>query len=145
MEPRPLDIPETTDLLRQHGITSTLQRVEIARLLLSKRQHLSAEQVLDKVNQSGNIVSKATVYNTLRLFAAKGLAREIIADPNKMFYEPQTNNHHHFFNVDTGELIDIEPGYVELDSLPQAPEGFKHAGVDVVIRLTKDSSQRVLA
>ncbi len=145
MEPRPLDIAETTDLLRQHGITSTLQRVEIARLLLSKRQHLSAEQVLDKVNQSGNIVSKATVYNTLRLFAAKGLAREIIADPNKMFYEPQTNNHHHFFNVDTGELIDIEPGYVELDSLPQAPEGFMHAGVDVVIRLTKASSQRAHA
>ncbi|VAX19429.1 hypothetical protein MNBD_NITROSPINAE01-1807 [hydrothermal vent metagenome] len=126
---------EVTDLLRRHGITSTLQRVEIAQTLFEKRQHLSAEQVLEKVNQGRNIVSKATVYNTLRLFSQKGLAKEIIADPTKVFFEPASTDHHHFFNVDTGELIDIEPSDVSIEGLPSAPGNAIIVGVDVIVRM----------
>lgn len=135
MTPKPLTLDETTDLLRSHGITSTLQRVEIARALLSRRQHLSAEQVMEKVNRGRNVVSKATVYNTLRLFSVKGLAKEVLADPTKMFFEPKTTDHNHFFNLDTGELIDIDPAQIEMGSFPEPPEGFVQEGVDVVIRI----------
>ena len=135
MNPRVLNTAEVTDLLKNHGITSTLQRVEIARELLSKRQHLSAEQVMDKVNQGRNIVSKATVYNTLRLFSSKGLTREIVADPTRMFYEPMTTAHHHFYNIDTGELTDIDPDKIQFNDLPKPPKGCKQAGVEVIIRV----------
>ena len=126
---------EVTDLLRSHGITSTLQRVEIAQALFEKRQHLSAEQVLERVNKGRSIVSKATVYNTLRLFSQKGLAKEIIADPTKVFFEPASTDHHHFFNVDTGELTDIEPSDVSIVSLPDAPGTATVVGVDVIVRV----------
>ncbi len=126
---------EITDLLRKHGITSTLQRVEIAQVMLAKLQHLSAEQVLEKVNRGRGIVSKATVYNTLKLFVEKGLVKEVIADPTKIFYEPVSTDHHHFFDVDTGELIDIQGDTIKIDSVPQPPIGYSALGVDVVVRV----------
>jgi len=126
---------EIADLLRDHGITATLQRVEIARILLSKKQHVSAEQVLEKVNKGRSLVSKATVYNTLRLFAAKGLVKEVIVDPTKVFYEPKTNDHHHFFNVDTGELTDFDVDFPLVDNLPHTPEGMSVVGVDITVRV----------
>ena len=54
------------------GIRPTAQRVQIAELLLSAPQHLSAEQILASLRRAGARVSKATVYNTLNLFAATG-------------------------------------------------------------------------
>ena len=126
---------EIIDLLRSHDISPTHQRVEIARVLLSRHQHLSAEQVLAKVNETQSVVSKATVYNTLGLFARKGLIKEVIVDPTKVFYDPNTRPHHHFYNVDTGILMDIEANEVSLERLPQAPEGMEADGVEVIIRL----------
>lgn len=126
---------EITDLLRKHGITSTLQRVEIAQVMFSKLQHLSAEQVLEKVNRGRGIVSKATIYNTLRLFVEKGLIKEIIADPTKVFYEPKSTDHHHFYDVDSGELIDIRSDAIKVDAIPQPPQGYSMLGVDVVVRV----------
>ncbi|MGH8132735.1 MAG: Fur family transcriptional regulator, partial [Steroidobacteraceae bacterium] len=57
------------------GIRPTTQRVRIATLLLSAPQHLSAEQILANLRSAGARVSKATVYNTLNLFASRGLIR----------------------------------------------------------------------
>ncbi|MBI4666205.1 MAG: transcriptional repressor [Nitrospinae bacterium] len=128
---------DITDLLKGHGITSTLQRVEIAQILLSRPQHLSAEQTLEKVNRGRSLASKATIYNTLKLFVEKGLAREVIADPARVFYEPKTTDHHHIFDVDTGELSDIEPGSLMIAAMPQLPDNMEVLGMDVVIRVKK--------
>lgn len=126
---------DVIDLMRSHGITPTQQRVEIAQALFARPQHLSAEQVLALVNRERHVVSKATIYNTLGLFAAKGLVREIIIDPTKVFYDPTTRPHHHFYNVDSGELMDIDAASVALSSLPELPAGTVAEGVDVVIRI----------
>ncbi len=126
---------EVIELMRSKGVNPTQQRIEIAQALFAKPQHLSADQVLALVNQQRAAVSKATVYNTLGLFARKGLVREVIVDPTKVFYDPTTAPHHHFYNVDTGELTDVEPGYFEMKELPPLPEGTEAEGVDVVIRI----------
>lgn len=121
--------------MREHGISPTPQRLEIAQILFARPQHLSAEQVLGRVNEGRVHVSKATIYNTLGLFARKGLIREVIVDPSKVFYDPTTVPHHHFYNVDTGTLMDIEADAVELKRLPELPRGTAAVGVDVVIRV----------
>jgi Fur family transcriptional regulator, iron response regulator len=126
---------EVVRVLNNLGITPTPQRVEIAAALLSKRQHLSAEQVLHIVNQASNVVSKATVYNTLGLFARKGLVREVIVDPNKVFYDSNTDHHHHFYNVATGELTDVDAAHLDIAKLPQPPRGTACEGIDVIIRV----------
>jgi Fur family iron response transcriptional regulator len=59
--------------LQACGIRVTAQRMQIAELLLGAPQHLSAEQIAEALQRRGVEVSKATVYNTLNLFAARGL------------------------------------------------------------------------
>mgnify|MGYP002621861012 CR=1 FL=1 len=126
---------KVVDRLKAAGVTPTQQRVEIAQILFREHQHLSAEQVLSEVNQNGTVASKATIYNTLGLFAEKGLVREVIVDPTKVFYDSNVSDHHHFYNVDTGNLTDIDPNAVQVANLPPLPEGTVADGVDVIIRL----------
>ena len=138
----PLNNNDVSALMLEHGITPTLQRVKIAQILFAKPQHLSAEEVLNLVNETGIHASKATVYNTLGLFAKEGLIREVIVDPAKVFYDPTTEPHHHFYNVDTGSLMDIDAATVVLERLPELPQGTTAAGVDVIIRVRSEQKSR---
>ena len=122
-------------LLRAHRILPTQQRLLIARALLDSPRHVSAEHIMRQVNDGRDHVSKATVYNTLGLFARNGLIKEVIVDPTRIFYDPNTSHHHHFYNVDTGELTDIDAEQLVLGDLPILPEGTTTAGVDVIIRV----------
>jgi len=126
--------------LREHDIMPTHQRMEIFKVLFAKPQHLSADQVLEKVNKFDALVSKATVYNTLGLFARKGLVREVIVDPSKIFYDPTTTPHHHIYNVDTGTLTDLDIEELDMGAIPAPPEGTRIEGVDVVIRVRSNDS-----
>ncbi len=121
--------------LLECNINPTFQRNEIASVMLSKPQHLSAEQVLLLVNANDGHVSKATVYNTLNLFVAKGLVSEVVIDPSKIFYDSNTSYHYHYFNEDTGELHDFESGDMNLNSNSSLPENTVQSGLDVVVRV----------
>jgi Fur family iron response transcriptional regulator len=120
--------------LRARGIAPTHQRIEIAFVLLERCEHLSADQILALVNARHAETSKATVYNTLRLFLDKQLIRELIVDPSRVFYDPNTAPHHHFYDVVTGQLTDIPADAVRVEALPAPPPGTVTDGVDVIIR-----------
>ena len=122
------------DLLRAHGIAPTRQRIEIARVLFERPQHLSAEQILAAVNAQHAETSKATVYNTLRLFLERKLVRELVIDPTRVFYDSNTAPHHHFYDVVTGQITDILAAAVRIENLPPLPPGTVADGVDVIIR-----------
>jgi Fur family iron response transcriptional regulator len=122
-------------LFEQHGILPTPQRIEVAEILLDKPQHLSAEQIIDRLREAGSGVSKATVYNTLNLFAERGVVKECMVDPVRKFYDSSTHSHHHFYNVDTGELSDIPDGHVLFSELPPLPEGTERESVELLIRV----------
>jgi Fur family iron response transcriptional regulator len=126
---------EILALFRAHGINPTSQRVEIAQVLFARCEHLSAEDVFALVNGVSARVSKATVYNTLGLFAERGLIREVIADPARVFYDPNTAPHHHFYDTSTGKLMDIPAEEVRINGLPDLPEGMRMEGVDVIVRV----------
>jgi Fur family iron response transcriptional regulator len=126
---------EVAERLVRHGVLATAQRVEIGSLLFARPQHLSADQILAGLRASGSRVSKATVYNTLKLFCERGLLRTVEVDPERQFYDSSIGAHHHFFNVDTGELTDIPPEAVTLTVMAALPVGTEQAGVDVVIRV----------
>ena len=128
------------DMLEDHDIQPTQQRIEIAQILFAQDQHLSAEQVLNAVNQLGATVSKATIYNTLGLFADKGLVRQVIVDPSRVFYDSNTSEHHHLYNSDTGMLMDIDARQISIQHLPELPEGVVAEGVDVIIRVRSQAS-----
>jgi Fur family iron response transcriptional regulator len=124
------------DRLRACGVAPTHQRLLIASVLFAQRQHVSAEQLLEQVRRQAGRVSKATIYNTLNLFVTKGLVREIAINPDRVFYDTYTEPHHHFYNVESGELMDLsaEDG-LAITGLPTPPAGMSVEGVDLVVRL----------
>lgn len=126
---------EVVAAIRAHGISPTHQRIEIALALFGRMEHLSADQVMAAVNGRHTETSKATVYNTLKLFVEKRLVREVIVDPSKVFYDPNTAPHHHFYDVVTGEITDIDASQFDLAGLPALPPGKRADGMDIIIRI----------
>lgn len=122
-------------LLQTHRITPTHQRVEIAFALYSRGEHLSADRILAIVNERSSETSKATVYNTLKLLVERKLVREVIVDPSRVFYDPNTAPHHHIYNVDTGALTDVDAAAVRVSGLPRLPRGQSVEGIDVIVRI----------
>lgn len=125
------------EVLREAGVNPTSQRVEIGYALFSSCAHLSAEEIMQRVNADYPVVSKATVYNTLGLFADHSLVREVIVEPGKVFYDPNVSLHHHFYYVDSGELLDIPASALQIDKLPELPLETEVERVEVVIRLRR--------
>ena len=122
--------------LKSFGVTPTSQRVDIAQILFARPQHLSAEQVLKMVNEKNDsTASKATIYNTLGLFAKKGLVKEVIVDPSKIFYDSNISKHFHFYNIDTGVLTDIPVDAINFDKLPELPVGTESSSLEIIVRI----------
>jgi Fur family iron response transcriptional regulator len=140
--PTPVTLPNATPsrasaILEERGIRPTTQRLRVAEILLTSPRHLTAEQILAALRGNSGRVSKATVYNTLNLFVEQGLAREIHADPERCVYDSTMAPHHHFQDLDTGEMIDIDPAELEFARMPELPPGTEVESVDVVIRVRR--------
>lgn len=126
--------------LRSNGVKPTTQRLEVGQLLLSVPRHMSADQILSELRIAGSRISKATVYNTLNLFTDYKLVREVSVDPARQFYDSTIEPHHHFYNVDTGELTDIGVDELEFSQLPELPAGTEAQDVEVVVRVRNTAS-----
>jgi len=126
-----------SELLSARGVFPTPQRLDIAEVVLAKPQHLSADQIIVRMRRMGSRVSKATVYNTLNLFCERGLLKTVEVDPSRLFYDSTIDPHHHFFDVETGELVDIPLDGVQLALEAPLPEGTEQVGVDVVVRVRR--------
>ena len=123
--------------LEAHGVAPTAQRLKIAALVLEPAQHVTAEQVLARLSAHGERVSKATVYNTLNLFAARGLLRELCVDPARAWFDSNTAPHFHMQHVDTGELVDLASDAVAISGPADLPAGTEAAGIEIVIRVRR--------
>ncbi|WP_372890776.1 iron response transcriptional regulator IrrA [Rhodosalinus sp.] len=125
--------------LARAGVRPTRQRLTLAALLVGDgdNRHVTAESLFADVQKSGEKVSLATVYNTLRAFCAAGLMKEITVDGSKSYFDTNIHDHPHFFWEDDGRLSDAPSDELEIRQLPSAPEGAEIAKVDVVIRLRR--------
>ena len=115
--------------------SSTSRRVQIADLVFQRQQHVTAEEVCEQLNVESRIVSRATVYNTLKILVNYGLLRQVTVETSRVFYDSNMSPYHHFFDIDSGELKDIEAEQFEILGMPEPPPGKSVAGVDVVVRL----------
>jgi len=82
-------------------------------------------------------VSLATVYNTLHQFTAAGLLREVVVDGAKTYFDTNTSSHHHFYDVDHGNLTDIPGEGIAIAGLPKPPGDMEVDRVDIVIRVRR--------
>lgn len=128
-----------TQWLDGAGLRPTRQRVALAGLLVGdgRDRHVTAESLFDAAAGTGEKVSLATVYNTLRAFCDAGLLREITVDGSKSYFDTNMSDHPHFYWEDENRLSDAPADQLEIARVPDAPAGAEIASVDVVIRLRR--------
>jgi len=126
--------------LRSAGIPLTLQRLAIAQIMLCAPVHLTADQVFSRVKGLIPEISRATVYNTLKLFSEKGLVRELVIDAERTVFDSNTEPHPHVYNVETGELTDLGAGDLKVVGSARLPEGVEVEAVDIVVRVRKKAA-----
>ncbi|WP_372426619.1 Fur family transcriptional regulator Irr [Salinarimonas chemoclinalis] len=131
------------DKLRRVGLRPTRQRVSLGWLLFGKGdRHITAEMLYDEAMRARVPVSLATVYNTLHQFTEAGLLRQLAVDGSKAYFDTNPTEHHHFFVEGEEELMDVPAQGVTVMDLPEPPEGFEVARVDVVVRLRRKDAHR---
>jgi len=127
----------TTDLLREHNLRPTRQRVALAALLFDgSPRHVTAEILHDQVKDMGIILSLATIYNTLHQFTKVGLLKELKGIGDATWFDTNIDQHHHFFDISNDHLIDIPASSVTISNLPASPAGKVIECVDVIVRLS---------
>jgi Fur family transcriptional regulator, iron response regulator len=127
---------QVAGLLRGAGLRPTRQRVALAHLLFSAGdRHVTAESLHEEALARQVPVSLATVYNTLHQLTEAGLLREVAVEGAKTYFDTNTSNHYHFFCEHSGRLMDISTGSIQIEGLPEAPEGKAISRVDVLVRL----------
>ena len=124
--------------LRSSGLRPTKQRVEIAKFLFEREKtfHFTVES-LNKIlaKKVSSKFALATVYNTVHAFKDAGHLNEVEVKGNKTYFDTNTSNHHHFYDSETSELIDINANEVVIQKIPKAPNGKKIKNIEVFINL----------
>ena len=133
------------DRLKSSGLRITKQRLAICKILFDRSEtfHFSIEN-LKKIFEKNtkNKISLATLYNTVHAFRKNSYLKEISLKGNKTFYDTNTKNHHHFYDEDSAQLIDIKNKNVLINNLPDAPSGKKIKNVEVVIRIASNNQKQ---
>ena len=137
MTPNPTEIANTW--LGTADLRPTRQRMALAELLVGdgNHRHVTAESLFESAKATGAAVSLATVYNTLRAFCEAGLLQEVSVDGSKSYFDTNTHDHPHYYWEDDARLSDAPAEQLVISELPDAPEGFEIASVDVVVRLRR--------
>ena len=124
--------------LRSSGLRPTKQRVEIAKFLFEREKtfHFTVE-ILDKLlaKKTSYKFALATIYNTVHAFKDAGHLSEVEVRGKKTYFDTNVSEHHHFYDSETSELIDIDANEVVIQKLPKAPNGKKIKNVEVFINL----------
>jgi Fur family iron response transcriptional regulator len=127
--------------LSAHGVRPTRQRLAIANALFKdKGRHIDATCLYVELGASATKVSLATVYNVLKAFDKAGLVRRVALGSERVLYDTDTSNHHHFFVVSEDRVIDIKASNADGTS-PTIPDGYRISGVETVIHLVQDDAR----
>jgi len=129
---------DVNEMLQAAGLRPTRQRMALGWLLFGKgARHLTAEMLYEEATLAKVPVSLATVYNTLNQLTDAGLLRQVSVDGTKTYFDTNVSAHHHFYLENNHELVDIADPHLVLQKMPEVPEGYEIARVDMVVRLRK--------
>tara|TARA_B110001450_G_C17541486_1_gene448801 strand:- start:68 stop:490 length:423 start_codon:yes stop_codon:yes gene_type:complete len=130
--------------LRSSGLRPTKQRVKIAEFLFDRTKtfHFTVENLNKNLNINKKSVieniSLATIYNTVHAFKKAGHLKTILIKEGVNYFDTNTSAHHHFYDEEINQLIDINFNEVEVAKLPRTPKGKKIKNVEVIISLKKN-------
>ena len=119
---RPDDIAEPGEVLRQHGLSVTAQRLAVMRAV-GTRPHGTTDELYQAVHTEIGSVSRQAVYDALAVLTDKGVLRRIQPAGSPARYEDRVgDNHHHLICRGCGEMLDIDCAVGDTPCLSAADE-----------------------
>jgi len=131
--------------LRSSGLRPTKQRLAICKVLFDRKDtfHFTIDNLKKKIEKNTkHKISLATVYNTIHAFKNNGYLKEISLQGNKTFFDTNSTSHHHFYDQDSGELMDIKNEDIFISKLPSAPKGKKINGIEVTVSFANNNQNQ---
>jgi len=101
-------VPDFTELLREHGVPVTAQRLAVLRAV-SRRPHVTADALAEEVRAEIGTISRQAVYDCVGILTEKGLIRRIQPAGSAALYEDRVgDNHHHLICRGCGKTVDVD-------------------------------------
>ena len=129
---------EFIDKLRSSGLRPTKQRIKICQILFGGREtfHFSINELSKIIDRSTNEkISLATIYNTVHAFLGKGYLKQIAVNSEQSYYDTNTSDHHHFYDEDKNQLIDIHDSEVEPVKINKKIPGKRIKSIEVLVKV----------
>ena len=133
---------EYINKLRSSGLRPTRQRIKICEILFNSKEtfHFTIKQLSKMIeNNVSSRVSLATIYNTVHTFREKGYLKEIAINSSESYFDTNTSQHHHFFDVNENKLIDLEDQEVEPIQIKKTIPGKKIKSVEILVKIDSDN------
>ena len=124
--------------LRSSGLRPTKQRIKICEILFNTQKtfHFTINDLVEKISKSANDkISLATVYNTVHAFKKKGYLKEIPINSDQSYFDTNTSHHHHFYDENQKDLIDIDDADIEPVKINTKIPGKKIKSVEVLVKV----------
>ena len=99
-------IEEIKEVLKEHHLKATKQRIQIMQVLSQTNAHPSAEMIMDAIKEKGIHMSFATVYNVLETLVDAGIIRKLSSRDDIMRFDYNTDFHIHIHDTQTGRIDD---------------------------------------
>ena len=128
--------------LRSSGLRPTKQRIKICKLLFDRKNtfHFTINHLNNILkNKYVEKISLATVYNTVHAFKKKGYLKEISISNDKSYYDTNVTNHHHFFDENKKELIDLDDKDVGKINIKKVLPGKKINSIEVLVKIANNN------
>lgn len=100
----------TADLLRQHQLKVTPQRLAIFHMLMHTNAHPSAETIYNSLHETHPTMSLATVYKTLDALVKASLVQQLNVGEDSYRYDATTKAHPHIVCTTCRQVFDLEGG-----------------------------------
>ena len=126
------------DKLRNSGLRPTKQRLQICDVLFNTERtfHFTINELEQKIKDKiNNKISLATIYNTVHAFEKKGYLKQIPVNSNQTYFDTNITDHHHFYNLKDGKLIDLENSDVGPINIKRKIDGKKIKSIEVLVKL----------
>ena len=124
--------------LRNSGLRPTKQRIKICEILFEadKTFHFTINDLTKKIHsQTDKKISVATVYNTVHAFEKKGYLKQIPINSSQTYFDTNTTDHHHFYDLKAEKLIDLENNDIGQIKIQKSIPGKKIKSVEVLVKL----------
>tara|TARA_B100000945_G_scaffold254377_1_gene211500 strand:- start:1170 stop:1583 length:414 start_codon:yes stop_codon:yes gene_type:complete len=127
--------------LRVSGLRPTQQRIYLCKLLFDRKEtfHFTIDSLKKDLLKKNKKISLATIYNTVHTLKKKGYLKEISINTDKSYFDTNVTNHHHFFDEESKEIIDLEDRHVGKIKINKAIPGKKIKSVEVLVKIANDN------